>query len=191
MVFRIMSRLIILLFSAIFVFSFTGCSSITTVLKGKTSGGYHVKGKHYVPMTVVRPGYFEDGVASWYGPKFNGRKTASGEVYNMHELTAAHKTLPMNSLVTVTNLDNKKTVTVRINDRGPFIDDRIIDLSLAAAKKLDLVRNGTGSVRVTVIGEAESVLAKKSKKERKHQKPKGPNPYFSPDRRRMLTWKKS
>jgi rare lipoprotein A len=146
-------------------------------------------GKRYVPLKRVRPGYTEDGIASWYGPKFNGRKTASGEVYNMHDLTAAHKTLPLNSLVSVRNLDNAKNVTVRINDRGPFVGDRIIDLSLAAAKKLELIRDGTGPVRVTVIGKADAVPKSKAGKPTKTVRKKSPNPYYAPDPKRLLTWK--
>ncbi|MFO8033162.1 MAG: septal ring lytic transglycosylase RlpA family protein [Desulfohalobiaceae bacterium] len=93
----------------------------------------------------------EEGVASWYGPKFHGRTTASGEVYNMYELSAAHKLLPLGSKARVTNLENDKAVTVRINDRGPFVEDRILDLSYAAAKKLDIIGSGTSRVRLQVL----------------------------------------
>ncbi len=92
------------------------------------------------------------GYASWYGPKFHGRKTASGEPYNMHALTAAHKSLPFGTLVRVTNLENGKSVVVRINDRGPYVAGRIIDLSYAAAKKIGLDKIGVAKVRLEIIG---------------------------------------
>jgi rare lipoprotein A len=94
----------------------------------------------------------EEGIASWYGKNFHGRQTASGERYDMNELTAAHKSLPFGTRVRVTNLDNGRQVVVRINDRGPFIKGRIIDLSRAAAQKVDLVNAGTARVRIEVIG---------------------------------------
>ena len=94
----------------------------------------------------------EEGIASWYGKKFHGRQTASGERYDMHELTAAHKSLPFGTRVRVTNLDNGRHVVVRITDRGPFIKGRIIDLSYAAARKVDMVNAGTARVRVEVVG---------------------------------------
>ena len=97
-------------------------------------------------------GYTETGLASWYGPKFHGRRTASGEVFDMHAFTAAHRSLPFGSLVRVTRLDTCAEVVVRINDRGPFTKERILDLSYAAALKLDLVRAGTARVRIEVIG---------------------------------------
>ena len=93
-------------------------------------------------------GFSESGQASWYGGKFHGRTTASGETFDTNALTAAHKTLPFGTVVEVTNLDNGKAVTVRINDRGPFVEGRIIDLSRAAAEKLDMV--GTGVARVEI-----------------------------------------
>ena len=95
--------------------------------------------------------YSEKGVASWYGKPFHGRTTANGERYDMSKMTAAHRTLPFDVMVRVTNLDNGRSVKVRINDRGPFVDGRIIDLSRAAAKKLDLYRPGTGPVRIEVV----------------------------------------
>lgn len=94
--------------------------------------------------------YKATGVASWYGRKFHGRATASGETYDMYSLTAAHRTLPLPTYVRVTNLDNQKSVVVRVNDRGPFVDDRLIDLSFGAAAKLDMVESGTA--RVSVVG---------------------------------------
>ena len=93
----------------------------------------------------------EEGMASYYADEFNGRQTSNGEVYDMNELTAAHRTLPFNTTVMVTNTLTGRSVVVRINDRGPFKDDRIIDLSLAAAKALELIGNGTAPVRLEVL----------------------------------------
>ena len=92
-----------------------------------------------------------EGVASYYGPNFHGKLTANGEVYDKDGISAAHKTLPLNSLVKVTNIDNGKSVTLRINDRGPYIKGRILDCSYGAAKKLDFVNEGTTEVKVEVI----------------------------------------
>ncbi len=97
------------------------------------------------------PGWVQTGIASWYGPKFHGRLTASGERFDMHALTAAHRMLPLGSLVRVVNLDNGRSVVVRINDRGPFAKGRIIDLSYAAAQKLGMIRQGTARVRLELI----------------------------------------
>jgi rare lipoprotein A len=91
------------------------------------------------------------GVASWYGKKFHGNPTASGEIYDMYQLTAAHKTLPLDTYVMVTNLENYRSVEVKINDRGPFVKGRIIDLSYAAARSIDMVEKGTTRVRVEVL----------------------------------------
>ena len=91
------------------------------------------------------------GIASYYAEEFQGRKTANGEVYDMHALTAAHRTLPFNTRVRVINLDNQRSVVVRINDRGPFKDDRVIDLSLEAAIKAGIIPNGTAPVRLEVL----------------------------------------
>jgi rare lipoprotein A len=104
----------------------------------------------------------QTGVASYYAEEFHGRKTANGEVYNMNALTAAHQTFPFNSLVRVTNLANRKVVVVRVNDAGPFVDDRIIDLSYAAAKKLGMIRTGKTQVRLDVIGNADPDHAESS-----------------------------
>ena len=93
----------------------------------------------------------ETGIASFYAEKYHGKKTASGEIFDMNKLTAAHRTLPFGQKVRVTNLSNNREVIVRINDRGPYAKDRIIDVSLAAARKLDIVRSGTAKVRVSVV----------------------------------------
>jgi len=92
-----------------------------------------------------------EGVASWYGPGFHGKKTSNREIYDMNDMTAAHQTLPFETHVMVTNLDNGRTVVVRINDRGPFVKDRIIDLSYAAAKVLDMIDSGTAPVRLEIL----------------------------------------
>jgi len=103
----------------------------------------------------VEEGWTEKGVASWYGEPYHGRRTASGEVYDMHAMTAAHKTLPFGTVVKVNRRDTGADVKVRINDRGPFIEGRIIDLSYAAAKKIDLDRDGVAPVKITVVGREE------------------------------------
>jgi len=112
---------------------------------------YTVDGKSYTP-TMVSVGDSFSGVSSWYGKDFHGKKTSNGEVYNMYEMTAAHKTLPMNTMLKVTNLKNNKSIVVRVNDRGPFVGTRVIDLSYTAATRIDLVANGTGPVSLEVLG---------------------------------------
>lgn len=115
---------------------------------------YKVKGKRYYPGgNQTEP---EEGIASWYGKQFHGRLTSSGETYNMYEMTAAHKTLPIPSYVKVTNLENNRTVVVRVNDRGPFHANRIIDLSYSAAHKLGFTQKGVAKVRVEQIVPEES-----------------------------------
>lgn len=111
---------------------------------------YEILGKRYYPMTTGK-GYEASGGASWYGQKFHGHLTSNGETYNMFAMTAAHKTLPLPSFVKVTNLQNDKTAIVRVNDRGPFHSNRIIDLSYAAAKKLGFHKQGTTEVKLEVI----------------------------------------
>ncbi|MCG8325298.1 MAG: septal ring lytic transglycosylase RlpA family protein [Thiotrichales bacterium] len=111
---------------------------------------YEVFGKRYYVMDSSA-GYKQRGIASWYGTKFHGRRTSSGETYDMYKMTAAHKTLPLPTYVEVTNLDNGRRIIVRVNDRGPFHDGRIIDLSYTAATKLDIVKKGTGNVEVRAL----------------------------------------
>jgi rare lipoprotein A len=106
---------------------------------------------------ITRPGDSETGVASWYGKPYHGRPAANGEIYDMEKLTAAHRTLPFNTWVRVYDLDNKKTVEVRIIDRGPFIDGRVIDLSHAAAREIEMIGPGIARVRVEVIRPPEGV----------------------------------
>lgn len=122
---------------------------------------YKVMGRWYQPLPHAR-GYRQRGVASWYGDKFHGRRTSSGEIYNMYAMTAAHKTLPLGTMVRVRNLNNHRSVTVRINDRGPFVRSRIIDLSYAAAKKLGMLGPGTASVEIEAIGMPVAAVAGKS-----------------------------
>jgi len=100
----------------------------------------------YIPRENI-----QTGLASWYGPNFHGQKTSSQEIFNMYDLTAAHKTLPFGTRVMVTNLENRKSVVVRINDRGPFVRGRIIDLSYAAARVLDMIGPGVARVRIEVL----------------------------------------
>jgi rare lipoprotein A len=102
--------------------------------------------------------YLKQGIASWYGSDFHGKKTASGEIYDMNAMTAAHKTLPLSSYARITNLENQRSVIVRINDRGPYHGDRVLDLSYAAAKKLDMQEAGTGNVEIKAIA-PEQVLS--------------------------------
>ncbi|MBB5770494.1 rare lipoprotein A [Brevundimonas vesicularis] len=113
---------------------------------------YQVRGRWYTPKE--QPDYEEVGMASWYGDAFNGRPTSTGERFDMHALTAAHKTLPLPGLVEVTNLENGRRLVVRINDRGPFVDSRIIDLSREAASELGMLSQGVGRVRVRYLGRA-------------------------------------
>ena len=111
---------------------------------------YEVNGRSYQVMRSAE-GYQERGVASWYGEKFHGRLTSNRELYDMHALTAAHKTLPLPTYVQVTNLTNGKSVIVRVNDRGPFVSNRIIDLSYAAARRIDMIDTGTSLVEVRAL----------------------------------------
>jgi rare lipoprotein A len=112
---------------------------------------YRVNGRWYQPIPNAR-GFEQSGLASWYGKKFHGRKTSNGETYNMYAMTAAHKTLPLGTYVRVHNLTNGKSVDVRVNDRGPFVRGRIIDLSYTAAKRIGIVGPGTARVRVEALG---------------------------------------
>lgn len=118
----------------------------------KVGKRYTIMGRSYTPKHD--PDYHKTGEASWYGPGFHGKPTANGETFDKHAMTAAHKTLPLNSMVRVTNLDNGRSVTVRLNDRGPFIGERIIDMSEAGAKALGFKHDGTANVRVRYLGPA-------------------------------------
>lgn len=139
------------------------CSSLllfSTALgaKQKTPGTqrpYIINNRTYYPLPTAE-GYVESGIASWYGRDFHGRLTSNGETYNMHNITAAHKLLPMHTMLLVQNEENGKKVVVRVNDRGPFIQGRIIDLSYGAAQKLGLVHSGTARVTITALGEMQN-----------------------------------
>ena len=122
---------------------------------------YYVNGKWYYPIKVDIGENFE-GVASWYGPDFHGRKTSNGENYDMYDFTAAHKTLPFNTMLKVTNIKNSKTTIVRVNDRGPFVQNRLIDLSFSAAKDLDIINFGTALVKLEVVGFNREINFEKS-----------------------------
>ncbi len=113
----------------------------------------------HVPTSVkpARIGEIETGIASWYGPPYHGRRSANGEIFDMEKLTAAHRTLPFDTWLEVTNLANKKHVDVRITDRGPFVNGRIIDLSLAAAREIDMVQSGIVRVKIKVIKKPTAV----------------------------------
>ncbi len=121
---------------------------------------YQVKGVWYYPQADYN--YNETGIASWYGPGFHAKQTANGETYDENDLTAAHKTLPMPSLVRVTNLENGRSIVVRINDRGPFVNNRIIDMSRRGAKLLAFEQNGTAKVRVELMKDESMLLAAKA-----------------------------
>ncbi|WP_305728767.1 septal ring lytic transglycosylase RlpA family protein [Nitrosomonas sp. Nm51] len=123
-------------------------------LRAANKRPYKVMGQLFEPMTTLEP-YNARGTASWYGRRYHGSQTASGEIYDMYAMTAAHPTLPLPSYARVTNIHNGNTVIVRINDRGPFLSDRLIDLSYTAAYKLDIIGNGTGEVIVESILPAE------------------------------------
>lgn len=162
-----MKQFIFLTLSLILLF---GCAKTSPVSQPKepstdladippTQRPYKIDGKKYYPIPSS-VGFTQTGIASWYGKKFHGRKTSNGETYNMYGLTAAHKTLPMNTHVLVQNLENGKEVVTRINDRGPFVKGRIIDLSYLGAMRLGMVENGTARVQVTALGEAITVTRK-------------------------------
>ncbi len=124
---------------------------------------YEVFGKRYYVMDSSA-GFTERGIASWYGTKFHGRRTSSGETYDMYKMTAAHKSLPLPTYVEVRNLDNNRKIIVRVNDRGPFHEGRIIDLSYTAATKLDIVQKGTGNVEIRALSSNTSGTTQTAKK---------------------------
>jgi len=128
----------------------------TTKSKRGNPSSYIVFGKRYHVLDSS-DGFVQRGIASWYGTKFHGRPTSSGEVYNMHAMTAAHKTLPIPVYVHVKNLDNGRSMVVRVNDRGPFVSGRIIDLSYAAAKKLGVDGPGTANVEISTVGPGQAL----------------------------------
>ena len=129
----------------------------------KTGKPYVIKGVTYYPLENVSADYVETGIASWYGNDFHGKKTANGEIYDMYGMTAAHKTLPLPTFILVKHLDNGREVVVRINDRGPFSKGRILDLSYAAAKELDMLITGTARVQITVLSQTTGHLRTEGK----------------------------
>lgn len=131
----------------ILILLFPSCSSKKAGKKGQS---YYVFGKKYTTITESE-NFSQKGTASWYGKKFHGRKTANGEIYNMYSMTCAHKTLPFNTKLRVKNLSNGKTTIVRVNDRGPFVRKRIIDLSYTAGKKIGIDITGTAKVKITAV----------------------------------------
>jgi rare lipoprotein A len=157
-----------------------------------TQRPYVIEGQTYYPISSAE-GYEETGLASWYGDPFHGRKTANGETYDMYGVTAAHKTLPMDTMLLVKNLTNGKTVTVRINDRGPFVDGRIIDLSYTTAKKLGVVHHGTEKVQIIALCAAEEQDDGKNKEGREEEEGvsalamKGKKKKFKPSARKTGT----
>lgn len=139
-----------------------GCAPISLSGGQQRGGGgsgkpYTVRGKTYRPYTTAN-GFTELGVASWYGPGFHGKQTANGERYNQNAMTAAHKLLPFNTDIRVTNLDNGRSTMVRINDRGPFVANRVIDLSRRAAEQIGMIASGTARVRLEAVGNKKPVL---------------------------------
>ena len=139
----------------IFVISLTSSTlSQAGRLWPRTQQPYVIDNKRYYPIPSA-DGYIENGIASWYGQDFHGLRTSNGEIYNMHEMTAAHKTLPMDTVLLVKNLDNGRKTLVRVNDRGPFVRGRIIDLSYKAAKTLKIVADGTARVQIVALAEGE------------------------------------
>lgn len=162
-------------FAAIAVFALSGCAETTLFShfikrqeSQKVAGTYKVgnpyliSGVKYVPQEKFN--LIETGVASWYGPDFHGGKTANGEIYDQNEMTAAHRTLQMPSFVRVTNLENGRSVVVRVNDRGPYLRGRIIDVSKRAAQLLDFTNKGTARVRLEVLGPESRQIANAAKR---------------------------
>ena len=147
----------------IFLLIISSCASSNkdfSIKKSPFSGGeykvgkpYQIEGKTFYPKESFD--YLESGVASWYGPNFDGKRTANGEIFNMNLLTAAHKTLQLPSLVKVTNIENNKSLILRVNDRGPFVKNRIIDVSKKAASILGFQKHGTANVVVEYYGRAK------------------------------------
>ncbi len=127
------------------------CSPRLASLTRQTGNTYTINGLEYTTLKKIPVGSFEQGIASWYGPGFHGKKTASGETYDMNALTAAHKTLPLGSIIHVVNMDNNKEIILRVNDRGPFSKKRILDVSKCAAEKLGMIKSGVARIRYCVI----------------------------------------
>ena len=148
------SKVVSLLLVGGFFYFISGCATTSGPPPKQPAGfpkPYKVFGKWYQPLPDSR-GFRQRGIASWYGKDFHGKKTSNGETYNMYAMTAAHKTLPLGTYVRVHNLENNRKVEVRINDRGPFVRGRIIDLSFTGAKEIGIVGPGTAKVEVVALG---------------------------------------
>lgn len=165
----------------------------------KVGAPYTVAGRRYTPR--VQPNYRAEGLASWYGPKFHGKPTANGEIFDQYALTAAHKTLPLPSKVRVTNLDNGRQLVVRVNDRGPFIGDRIIDLSRRSAQLLGVEKVGVAPVRLELLDSGPHLLTEPLQQEQEAQELVTPvttgrvyvqvGAFRLPDNAQRLAWKLS
>jgi len=127
----------------------------------KIGNPYYINGIRYTPKEENN--YFEEGIASWYGPNFDGKLTANGEIFNQYDISAAHRTLPLPSLLRVTNLENGRQIVVRVNDRGPFVGNRIIDLSFRSAQILGVIEKGTANVRLELIDYGAHLLENNNK----------------------------
>jgi rare lipoprotein A len=132
-------------------------SPVSGTSSANSDGGAHVLPGP--PLAVLTGAPVEHGIASWYGVPYHGRRASNGEIYDMYKMTAAHRTLPFNTVVRVTNMTNGKHVDVRITDRGPFVEDRIIDLSLAAAREIDMIGAGTARVKVEILSGSPPIMA--------------------------------
>lgn len=165
----------------------------------KVGEPYTVAGRRYTPR--VQPNYQAEGLASWYGPKFHGKRTANGEIFDQYALTAAHQTLPLPSKVRVTNLDNGRQLVVRVNDRGPFVGDRIIDLSRRSAQLLGVEKVGVAPVRLELLDSGPHLLTEPLQREQEAQEPVKPvragrvyvqvGAFRLPDNAQRLAWKLS
>ena len=165
----------------------------------KVGAPYTVAGRRYTPK--VQPNYRAEGLASWYGPKFHGKRTANGEIFDQYALTAAHKTLPLPSKVRVTNLDNGRQLVVRVNDRGPFVGDRIIDLSRRSAQLLGVEKVGVAPVRLELLDSGPHLLTEPLQREQEAHEPVMParmgrvyvqvGAFRLPDNAQRLAWKLS
>lgn len=183
---EIMKRFHVLIITLI-LFMLCGCGARLAAVKEVRGPSYTINGKTYHIMKKVPSGYTQKGTASWYGPGFHGKKTSSGEKYDMHEFTAAHNVLPHNTVVRVTNLSNHREVVVRINDRGPFVGDRVIDLSLSAARAIGMVGPGTAPVKITVLEKSDKLLASnRLSRQPDKWRLRAPNPFYSDDGPRLL-----
>ena len=168
----------------LFLLALAGCGSSSPPGVYKLGNPYQIQGRWYYPE--YDPSYDRLGVASWYGKPFHGRRTANGEVFDRGVVTAAHPTLPLPSLVRVVNLENRRELVVRVNDRGPFIDDRIIDLSQEAARQLGFERQGLAPVRVQFVGltDAQGVPPQPTIR---HARARAPEPAVEPETQVVAT----